>query len=117
RGVKVTNATTCAACTAPLAGSQNLTVVAPANPVSDLEGAVNVKVYPNPTLGVFNVQVRSADKGGVLIKVLDMQGRLLKEIRTTPYKTNRVGADLRPGLYFLEVSQGKYKSSVKVIKE
>jgi hypothetical protein len=116
RGVKVTSLTNCAACTAPVAASQKNTGFTFLGRSSDLDETVNVKVYPNPSLGVFNVQIQTPDKESILIKVVDIQGRVIEMMRANPYSNLMIGGKLKPGVYFFEVIQGKYKRSIKVIK-
>ena len=82
-----------------------------------VETPFNVKVYPNPSTGVFNVEVQSPDNESVLIKVVDMQGRLVNSIKANPNTNIKIGWELRPGIYFLEVTQGDNKKYIKILKD
>ena len=82
-----------------------------------MEAKFDVKVFPNPSTGVFNVQLQSAGKEFVLIRVVDSQGRLVEMLNAKPNANIMIGRNLVPGLYFLEVLQGNNKKSVKLLKE
>jgi hypothetical protein len=102
----------------------------PAGPVAPLknvagtleETPLDVKVYPNPTTNVFNVQVKPATVGGtsstesIKVRIMDVQGRTLREVRTSAYQTINLGAELRPGAYMIEVRQGNSVRTTRVIK-
>ena len=77
----------------------------------------NVKVYPNPSMGVFNIEVQSPEKESVLIKVIDMQGRLVNSMKANPNTNIKIGWELRPGIYFLEVTQAGNKKYIKLLKD
>jgi hypothetical protein len=68
-------------------------------------------------MGVFNVEVQSPEKESVLIKVVDMQGRLVNSMKANPNTNIKIGWELRPGIYFLEVIQGNNKKYIKLLKE
>jgi hypothetical protein len=77
----------------------------------------NVKVYPNPSMGVFNIEVQSPDNESLVIKVIDMQGRLVNSMKANPNTNIKIGWELRPGIYFLEVTQAGNKKYIKLLKD
>ncbi|MFT3911096.1 MAG: T9SS type A sorting domain-containing protein [Ferruginibacter sp.] len=77
---------------------------------------MDVKVYPNPTVSDFNLQVITAGKETIHIRILDMQGRAIRELTVMPYQKISIGADLKAGSYMIETRQGKDVKTVKVIK-
>jgi hypothetical protein len=84
-------------------------------PVSTPE-KLDVVVYPNPTTNNFNLQVITAGKEAVGVRILDMQGRFLKALTVQPNQTVNVGAELKAGSYFIEVRQGKNVRTTRVLK-
>ena len=78
--------------------------------------AMDVKIFPNPSVSDFKLQVITSGKEEINVRVFEMQGRLLKEIKIAPYQTVNIGSDLRTGSYFIEVRQGKKVKTTKVIK-
>jgi hypothetical protein len=89
-----------------------VTKVAPVVAPSDM----NVKVYPNPTTNNFNVQVLSGNTGMSVVRVMDLQGRVLKTMQVSANETVNLGSDLRAGAYIVEVRQGKSVKTTRVLK-
>jgi hypothetical protein len=77
---------------------------------------LEVKVFPNPTVSDFKLQVITAGKEEINVRVLDAQGRLFKQVTVMPYQTINVGAELRAGAYMIEVRQGKNVKTTRVLK-
>jgi hypothetical protein len=77
---------------------------------------LNVMVSPNPTTTDFKLQVITAGKETISVRVLDLQGRALKTTRVLPYASTNIGSDLKAGAYFLEVTQGKTVKTTRVVK-
>ncbi len=106
-----------AVCSAPFAkGGEEEAVVAkttiPELPVDMME----VKVFPNPSVSDFKLQVLTSAKETINVRILDIQGRLLKETKINPYQAINIGAELRTGTYLIEVRQGNNIKTSKVIK-
>ena len=78
---------------------------------------MQVKVFPNPSVGVFNLNVSSSSNELIHVRVLDAQGRVITTSATTPSKNTLLGDKLRPGVYYVEVTQGKYNEFVKLVKQ
>jgi hypothetical protein len=77
---------------------------------------MSVNVYPNPTTTDFKLQVITAGKEEISVRVLDMQGRFFKQVTVMPYQTINIGAELRAGAYMIEVRQGKNVKTTRVLK-
>ena len=61
--------------------------------------------------------IESNDELPVSIRIMDMYGRIINQYSTNPgISTKRVGNNLLPGMYFAEVSQGKERKLVKLVK-
>jgi uncharacterized repeat protein (TIGR03803 family) len=83
---------------------------------SAVSDALSVNVYPNPTTTDFKLQVLTAGKEEISVKVLDMTGRFYKQLTVMPYQTINLGAELKAGAYMLEVKQGGVRKVVRVVK-
>jgi hypothetical protein len=82
-----------------------------------IEVTFNVNVYPNPSQGIFNVKVQSPNKESIILRVIDSQGKTFNSIKASPYTNTVIGRELRPGVYFLEATQGNNKKYIKLIKQ
>ena len=87
-----------------------------ANETNTLSDALSVNVYPNPTTTDFKLQVLTAGKEEISVRVLDMTGRFYKQLTVMPYQTINLGAELKAGAYMLEVKQGGVRKVVRVVK-
>ncbi|MBS1742086.1 MAG: T9SS type A sorting domain-containing protein [Bacteroidetes bacterium] len=107
----------------------SLSVCAPPSPYakttdSDVKQANNtvdpkdleVKVYPNPSHSIFNVQVNSTEKGLVHVRVLDITGRCMSETNMNANSRITIGNSLPAGAYLVELSQAKNIITSKIIK-
>jgi ELWxxDGT repeat protein len=77
-----------------------------------------IKALPNPTNTQFTLKVESGGlEGRMNLKVMDVFGRVM-EVRTNIFagQTVQVGNNYRPGVYFIEVTQGINKKQLKLIK-
>ncbi len=83
--------------------------------VKETEGLL-VNVYPNPSVSDFKVQVLTAGKEKIIVRITDMQGRSIKNITVQPFQTTTVGSDLKSGAYMIEVKQGNSVKTTKLIK-
>ncbi|MFT3911092.1 MAG: T9SS type A sorting domain-containing protein [Ferruginibacter sp.] len=104
------NLTACSGKMAPVTGRGTT----PASVVT--AESMKVNVFPNPTVSDFKVQVITAAQEKIVVRILDMQGRELKQITVMPYQTVNIGAELKAGSYLVEVSQGKNKTTQKLLK-
>lgn len=80
-------------------------------------GTLTVSVVPNPAPSYFTLIISSKSNEPVTIRVLDAAGRLIEVIQdVAPNRTINIGNSYRPGLYHAEVTQGKQRVVVKMIK-
>ena len=77
---------------------------------------MNVQVFPNPTTTDFKLQVLTAGKEKINARILDAQGRMIRQITVQPYQTVNFGTDLKAGAYILEVRQGNTVKSTRITK-
>lgn len=97
---------------APVAGRGNVLT----NTASVVADKLQVNVSPNPTVTDFKLQVLTPATGIIHVRILDMQGRSLKNITVQPYQSVTIGSDLKAGSYLVEVTQGKEKTTQKLLK-
>lgn len=100
------------ACTGRPAGKTTV----PAITVPYATESMKLNVFPNPTVSDFKLQVVTADKEAIYVRILDMQGRELKQVTVMPYQTINIGAELKAGSYLVEVTQGKNRTTQKLLK-
>ncbi len=77
---------------------------------------IDVRVYPNPSSSQFSLQLKSAIKEQATMDIINILGGKIssKVIRTN--ETIYFGSELKAGLYFVEVIQGKSKKVIKIVK-
>ena len=80
-------------------------------------GSYDVNVFPNPTDGIFNVEILS-DDDLFLLEVLDASGKVVYQ---TQRSQNQNVLDLSPfedGLYMLRISNSELSksSTIRIIK-
>jgi hypothetical protein len=81
----------------------------------------SVNVYPNPSAGVFTLNITNADFKELVITIYDIQGRMVysaddKNI-TKDYSRKINIADLSKGMYYLKLDNGAETKTEKLIIE
>lgn len=77
---------------------------------------LNVQLFPNPSSGVFALNIKSENNEIVNVKVVDVNGRNVLATKLLPQQTIRFGDQLAPGIYMIEVRQGLELKVLKAIK-
>ncbi len=80
------------------------------------EEKLSTEVYPNPSISDFRFTVRSILKDEIWVRVIDVNGKAQTKMRVFPGETKTIGEKLRPGIYFIEVTQGKLRKVEKIVK-
>jgi hypothetical protein len=79
--------------------------------------SIRMSVFPNPTTSDFNIQLKGlTSKDLASIRVMDLQGRVIKVMNIMSEQNLSIGSDLKAGTYLIEVRQGKNLVTQKVIK-
>ncbi|GGC07530.1 S8 family serine peptidase [Dyadobacter sediminis] len=85
------------------------------------DGKIKWNVYPNPSLGIFNVTYKAEKGQRVTFKIYDLNGRLCSNASSEATGlVQKQPVDLAEqvrGLYFIEVKTEKEKQVFKVVKE
>ena len=112
RAVKVTNGTNCSpAClVAPANADQLLTEM------TFESDAFNAGIYPNPSRNDFTLTVTSKSRENVQIKIVDLHARILKTMELAYDAVIHFGSELSPGIYIIQMTQGKQIIHRKVVK-
>jgi hypothetical protein len=74
---------------------------------STTSNSLTAVLYPNPTTTQFKLQLSGFTTEPLIIKIMDVQGRLIESKRYTPQSLIEVGKALLPGQYLFEVRQGE----------
>jgi VCBS repeat-containing protein len=86
------------------------------NTILDNSGTIQASVYPNPSQSYFNLRLRTISNEPISIRVMDIKGRVVKEVKTTTLQLVQFGNELIQGTYIVEVVQGKQRVILKVEK-
>jgi hypothetical protein len=82
-------------------------------------GDFNVTVLPNPSTNFFTIRVKSDnDNARLQMKVMDILGRIVE--RRSNLQNNQsvqVGDHYQRGVYFVEISDGRMKEVIKLIRQ
>jgi hypothetical protein len=86
-----------------------------------IEGAgvsFNATAWPNPSADDFNIEITTAGKASVGIKVYDMVGRMLenRQVTVNEIEALKVGSQYPSGVYNIIVSQGEETKTLRVVK-
>ncbi len=77
-----------------------------------------VNILSNPSKTNFSILVKSGTNANVRIRVSDISGRIIEpEKNFSSTATFLVGENYKPGVYVLEVIQGKEKKVIKLVKQ
>jgi hypothetical protein len=83
---------------------------------TSLPSALTFTIFPNPSAGAFNLNVKSSSADIVQVRVLDVRGRVMKSLKTNASETTLIDLNLLPGVYYFEVKQGSETRIVKAVK-
>ena len=76
-------------------------------------------VYPNPSTNVFRVYLALADQQPISLELFSIDGKKLLEKRIAQTK-GIVPIDAMPykaGIYLLQIKQGSFNKTIKLIKQ
>jgi hypothetical protein len=81
-------------------------------------GKLSVNAYPNPSGGLFTLQLQSAGTEPLTMYVTDVSGRII-ETRTNIVANGslQLGSLYHPGVYYVQVVQGSDKVMLNLVKQ
>lgn len=77
-----------------------------------------VRIYPNPSDGIFTIEINKTESNKVSVEMLDITGKLVHRNDYPVLGTLKETIDLQnlnKGMYFLRVKEGEKISTVKII--
>jgi hypothetical protein len=79
----------------------------------------DIKASPNPTTSYFNVKLESDNiSQPISMNVVDISGKVIEMRKNlVAGQTFQLGANYRPGMYFVELLQGDRRRIVKLVKQ
>jgi len=81
-----------------------------------------VSLYPNPTANAFKLLIKNNKVAGTIsstsaiVKVIDIQGRMIKSFQANTNQVIAIGNELKPGVYMVEVRVGEEVKVVRAVK-
>jgi hypothetical protein len=87
------------------------------NPATEAMNVLEVKAFPNPSQRYFTIIVESNSTEAVQVRVFDIAGRKVGEMKKAKGESISFGDNLTIGTYFAEVIQGDKRKTVKLIKQ
>jgi hypothetical protein len=75
-----------------------------------------VSALPNPTRTAFTLNLQSSSNEQATIIVTDMFGKKLYQVTGSASQQYTFGKEFRPGVYIVQVIQGKEIQTLKLIK-
>ncbi|MGZ4043283.1 MAG: T9SS type A sorting domain-containing protein [Bacteroidia bacterium] len=76
---------------------------------------LNVNVYPNPNNGEFTVEL--ANGSSKLIEVIDISGRVVKQVKSNDDSVNMNLNGFASGLYYLKITSNNITDVTKIMKQ
>jgi hypothetical protein len=78
-----------------------------------------LRVFPNPTSGTFNLMLASATDEEVMVIITNVAGQKVKELNTVTNKETVMQMDVPTGIYFLSArtTDGNYYTAKVVVTE
>lgn len=96
---------------------QNDSIYAQQKTFDDLIGNRPVKIFPNPTKGLLQVELPYVENLNATIRVFGMQGSLIREVKVKDFTTNIDLSRYPNGVYILKISIDELSSEWRIIKD
>jgi PKD repeat protein len=99
----------------------NINVYQSATGIKDIETAVDLNIYPNPSFGIVNIAFTLAEKHSISVQVVDMLGRVVETITAQSYGEGETILSMgkttvyQAGVYFVNINIDGQSISKKVI--
>lgn len=89
--------------------------------IDDIDPYEGLKIYPNPTTGMFTIEMDNEIFGELLIRIITEQGKdilSLKFKKKTEHFSDQINlSDQIKGIYFINLTTGKYFTTRKLVIE
>lgn len=100
-----------------LSENQNTMAVADNKVIGRKDLDFTAQVYPNPSNGVFNLKMASSSKAPALLVIVNNAGNVIYSTKINAGTYYQVGQNLKPGIYYISISQGTQHKTMKVVKQ
>jgi len=78
---------------------------------------LSLTANPNPSANHFVLKIEGAENKALTLKVTDILGRVIEQKNNIQAnRTLQIGTDYRPGVYFVELTQGTERRQIKLVK-
>jgi predicted esterase len=88
--------------------------------VNNINSRLSIEYYPNPVVNNLTLQLQSADKGLLRIRIIGMDGRVIREQSANKMQelySVKIGMqELQPGSYWIELRMGDWREVRQVVK-
>lgn len=81
-----------------------------------ITNGIDAVLYPNPTVSSSQLMVYSMDRSIIRLRIVDAQGRLIRNIIANPNENIDINGISMSGVYFIEIMQGKNRLVKKFVK-
>jgi PKD repeat protein len=99
--------------------SDTLTIPKGTTGIEDVDPFVGLKIYPNPTNGLFTIEMNNQVFGNLIIGILNQGGKEILNIKfkkTTEHFSSQVDLSGQPkGMYLINLKIDKYLANRKVV--
>jgi CHRD domain/Secretion system C-terminal sorting domain len=83
----------------------------------DSEDKLSFRIFPNPTNNYFNINIQSKTSEKINLRLIDMLGRTIESRNNLAgNQVIRIGGNLSPGIYYMELRQGSDVKQLKLVK-
>jgi hypothetical protein len=84
--------------------------------IPDIEGINSISIYPNPSNGIFNIDINSTRNLTINVKVFDVLGQLVDESEIKNFKSTIDLTSKANGMYFIQINCNDSSYNTKIMK-
>jgi hypothetical protein len=77
---------------------------------------LEVQLYPNPSAGSFNLKINSYKPSPIVVKVMNVNGQMVKSFLAKSNQINQIGSELKSGVYMVIIHQDDEEKVIKAVK-
>ncbi|MBL7726427.1 MAG: T9SS type A sorting domain-containing protein [Dinghuibacter sp.] len=85
--------------------------------VTEITSSLVVQAGPNPSTHSFTLRAQSSVTAPVMVRVRDIQGRLVQQFTMQPNQQAQAGNNWKPGVYLAELVQGNERKIIRLVKQ
>jgi hypothetical protein len=97
-------------------GAASIITKSPVEKETPANGKLAIVAMPNPSARGFMLNVTGNATSQLLLRVMDISGRVIETKNVTSNQSIRIGDNYRAGIYFAEILQGNERKIVKLVK-